>query len=91
MVLSISEFYQSYEISEKLKDDKNSVTLELSVDKELYDNISIGSYLDSNIGSKLYLVRGSKYMIMVEDKYEAKEGINEKENYQSKEISEGVG
>lgn len=69
--LEISQLHYTLSLSEHVKDAMNKFTIEIPVDKDFYNSVSIGETLDSEFRVGSMLLRGSygKWKVRVVNKY----------------------
>ena len=70
VTFNIRQSHFSLDITQHIKDEMNAITIDIPVDKEYYDGVSIGTVIDNSFRTGSMVVSGSfgKWKITVKDK-----------------------
>lgn len=70
LTLNIKQIHYSFDISEHLKDSMNDLSIQIPVDKEYYDSVSVGDVIDDSfrVGSAIFKGSFGSWKVTVEDK-----------------------
>lgn len=70
VTIEIKQEHHALDFENNIKDEMNAITIDIPVDKEYYDGVSIGTVIDNSFRTGSMVVSGSfgKWKITVKDK-----------------------
>ena len=70
MTLEIKQTHYTLDLEQHLKDEMNEITIQIPVDKEYYDSVSVGTVIDDSFRMGSMIMKGSfgKWKVTVKDK-----------------------
>ena len=70
MTLEIKQTHYTIDLGQHLKDEMNEITIQIPVDKEYYDSVSVGTVIDDSFRMGSMIMKGSfgKWKVTVKDK-----------------------
>ena len=70
VTLEIKQTHYTLDLEQHLKDEMNEITIQIPVDKEYYDSVSVGTVIDDSFRMGSMIMKGSfgKWNVIVKDK-----------------------
>ena len=70
VTLEIKQTHYTLDLEQHLKDEMNEITIQIPVDKEYYDSVSVGTVIDDSFRMGTMIMKGSfgKWKVTVKDK-----------------------
>lgn len=70
VTLEIKQTHYTLDLEQHLKDEMNEITIQIPVDKEYYDSVSVGTVVDDSFRMGSMIMKGSfgKWKVTVKDK-----------------------
>ena len=70
VTLEIKQTHYTLDLEQHLKDEMNEITIQIPVDKEYYDSVSVGTVIDDSFRMGSMIMKGSfgKWKVTVKDK-----------------------
>ena len=70
VTLEIKQTHYTLDLGQHLKDEMNEITIQIPVDKEYYDSVSVGTVIDDSFRMGSMIMKGSfgKWKVTVKDK-----------------------
>lgn len=70
VVIEIKQEHHTLDFTNNIKDEMNAITIDIPVDKEYYDGVSVGTVIDDSFRTGSMVVSGSfgRWKITVKDK-----------------------
>ena len=70
VTLEIKQTHYTLDLEQHLKDKMNEITIQIPVDKEYYDSVSVGTVIDDSFRMGSMIMKGSfgKWKVTVKDK-----------------------
>lgn len=70
VTLEIKQIHYTLDLEQHLKDEMNEITIQIPVDKEYYDSVSVGTVIDDSFRMGSMIMKGSfgKWKVTVKDK-----------------------
>lgn len=70
VTLEIKQTHYTLDLEQHLKDEMNEITIQIPVDKEYYDSVSVGTVINDSFRMGSMIIKGSfgKWKVTVKDK-----------------------